>query len=149
MKLVRAWQATVTAAVGVVLMPAIASATPSSGVQSELLGTIDVPVSLPSAPAGGTDVTFRRIEIAPGGYTGWHWHEGPVYALVAGGTLTRVLADCTEVVSPTGAVVEEVVGRSQRHNGVNQGDVPTVLFVAYLMPSGQPLSVDAEASDCT
>ncbi|MBB3037324.1 hypothetical protein [Hoyosella altamirensis] len=148
MKFVRAWQAALTAAVGVLLMPAIAAATPSAGVESEVLGTFDVPFSLPGAPAGGTDVTFRRIEIAPGGYTGWHWHEGPVYALVAGGTLTRVLADCAEVVSPAGTVVEEVVGPAERHNGVNKGDVPTVLFVTYLIPSGQPIAVDVEAPAC-
>lgn len=126
----------------------LAHATPPSGVQGQVLGAASVPFSAPGMPSGGTDLTLRRIEVAPGGTTGWHYHAGPVYAYVAEGTLTRVLHDCSTVASPAGSVVEEVYGAGEFHVGRNLGATPVVLFVVYAMPAGAPLSHDAPDPGC-
>lgn len=127
--------------------PGLAVASPPSGVQASDIAQFTVPLSMSGQPPVGTSVTLRRIDIDPGGSTGWHWHPGPVYAVVAEGALTRVFADCAEETSPAGSVIEEVVGPAARHNGVNRGDSPVVLYVAYLMPDGQQTSIEAEAPD--
>lgn len=116
-----------------------AGATPPQGVTAETLLRGSVP---------GTDLTLRRIEIAPGGSTGWHYHDGFVSGVVASGTLTRTLQDCTVVVSSTGQIVIEDSGAGHVHQGVNRGTVPLVLLVTYAQPTGKPFAEDASAVAC-
>ncbi len=96
---------------------------------------------------GQTDYVVRTITIVPGGYTGWHFHDGPLFAYVRQGTLTRTMADCTTVeVSPAGsALVEEP---SHVHIGRNLGATAVVLDVLYVLPTGSPLSQDAADPGC-
>jgi hypothetical protein len=63
-----------------------ASASPPRGVT----GTI-----LTQATVGGKDYILREITVQPGRSTGWHYHDGTLYALVKEGTLTRTQSDCT------------------------------------------------------
>lgn len=127
-------------AVTATFIPAMASATPSSGITAEVIGTV-------TAPDIAT-VTLRRIAIAPGGSTGWHYHQGPVYALVTEGTLTRTLQDCAVVDSPAVQAVEEAHGADHPHIGANNGATPVELWAVYVEPVGAPLSDDAAAVDC-
>lgn len=129
---------TVLVAVGLVFAPGAATATPSSGVTGTIIAQKTV---------GGTDYVLRTITIAPGGYTGWHYHDGTLYAVVRQGTLTRTMADCTTVVtSPAGSVVvEEPV---HVHIGRNLGPAPVVLDVLYVLPAGSPLAQDAADPGC-
>jgi hypothetical protein len=53
------------------LTPGVASATPPSGVSAT---TISQRTFL------GLDYIEREITIQPGGSTGWHWHDGTLYA---------------------------------------------------------------------
>ncbi|WP_024795702.1 cupin domain-containing protein [Tomitella biformata] len=129
------------AIVSAALTPAIASATPSSGVTAEVIGAITVP--------DVATVTLRHIAIAPGGATGWHYHQGPVYALITAGTLTRTLQDCTVVDSSAGQVVEESHGADHPHIGANNGATSAELWTVYVEPAGAPLSDDAPAVDCS
>ncbi|SNT46341.1 cupin domain-containing protein [Rhodococcoides kyotonense] len=128
--------------------PAVASATPSSGVTAETLVHVSFPLLPGSAEIAGTDFTARKITIAPGGTTGWHFHDGPVYAFVESGVLTRALHDCTRVSTPAGQFVAEEVGGDHVHEGINTGDVPVVLYAAYIEPPGTPFAEDAPAPPC-
>ncbi|WP_099038408.1 cupin domain-containing protein [Mycobacterium neglectum] len=143
MKLVR-WFApalpVVLTAAAALIAPTGAVATPAVNVDSDVLSqsTVD-----------GIDYVTRRITIAPGGSTGWHYHDGRVFALVREGTLTRTMADCKDVVDPAGTPITEDIGPGHPHNGRNLGPVPVVLWVVYIQPTGIPLSVSVpDAAGC-
>lgn len=125
------------AAVSTVALPSLAHATPSEGVTAQILFATTVP---------GTDLTLRRIEIAPGGTTGWHFHDGPVYAYVDSGVLSRTLDDCSTVDTAPGQLIAEDHGSDHVHEGSNPGTVPLVLYAFYTEPQGKPLSEDAAAA---
>jgi len=44
---------------------------------------------------GPTDVRVQKIEIAAGGYSGWHHHSGVVIVTVASGAVTFTHSDCS------------------------------------------------------
>ncbi|MFD4366905.1 cupin domain-containing protein [Rhodococcus sp. NPDC058521] len=123
-------------------------ATPPSGVTAENLFHASFPIGLGSTELEGTDFTVRRIEIEPGGTTGWHYHDGPVYAYVETGTLTRVLHDCSVETTGPGGLVEEDVGSDRPHEGVNGGPGALVLLAAYVEPPGDPFAEDAPDPGC-
>ena len=128
----------VLVAIGIVFVPGTAVATPSSGVTGTTIAQKTV---------GETDYVVRTITIAPGGYTGWHHHDGTLFAYVRQGTLTRTMADCTTTeVSPAGSTVVEEPRHV--HIGRNLGGVPVVLDVLYVLPAGSPLSQDAADPGC-
>jgi hypothetical protein len=60
---------------------------------------------------GPTDVRVARVEIAPGGYSGWHHHPGVVIVTVASGSVTFTHSDCSSKTYgpglPNGAVFVE------------------------------------------
>jgi quercetin dioxygenase-like cupin family protein len=132
-----------TAAVGAVLAgllwpPATAAATPATGVSARILAQTRV---------GGTDYIVREITVQPGGSTGWHYHDGTLYAVVLSGTLTRTQADCTTTeVSPAGSTLVEA--SAHVHIGRNLGARPVVLMVLYVNPAGSPLAEDAANPGC-
>jgi quercetin dioxygenase-like cupin family protein len=128
------------AAVAAVLVPAAAAATPASGVT----GTIRW-----QRTVAGKDYILREITVRPGGTTGWHWHDGTLYAYVRQGTLTHDGADCvTEDVYRAGQAFEEPTGPGNVHEARNLGTVPVVLDVLYVDPAGSPLSEDAPDPGC-
>src|ERR1700709_51121 len=93
-----------TAAVvaGSVLVPGTSSATSADGVSAKVLW---------QRTDDGTDYVFREITIAPGGSTGWHWHDGRLYGVIKQGTLTHNGANCAvDGVYPPGASVFEPSG---------------------------------------
>ncbi len=129
-------------------MAAAVSATPGTGVSGTVLAKGTSPDGIVVSSREKTDVAVFEIIIAPGGSTGWHYHDGPVIAVVKSGTLTRTLHDCsTEVTSPGGSFVEPA-GRDRIHLGRNLGTESVVLLVTYVMPAGQPLSQDAAQPQC-
>jgi quercetin dioxygenase-like cupin family protein len=105
-------------------------------------------VTISQATVNGIDYITREITIQPGGSTGWHYHDGRVFGVVREGALTRTMADCTNVVSDTGAAVTEESGSNHVHNGRNLGPVPVKLWVDYIEPAGAPLSVDVPDPGC-
>src|SRR5688500_12892346 len=115
------------------LIPATAHATPSRGVTARIIAQKTV---------GHTDYVLREITVAPGGSTGWHQHDGTLYALVKKGTITRTFDDCTttEVHHRGQALVEQP---HHVHIGRNLGSTDIVLEVLYVLPKGAPLAVDA------
>ncbi|MDX6260440.1 MAG: hypothetical protein QOH84_2128 [Kribbellaceae bacterium] len=128
------------AAAGLAFVPAVADATPSSGVTATILSQTTV---------GGKDYILREITIAPGGTTGWHHHDGTLYAFVKQGTLTHSDSTCaTDGVYRTGAAFTEPSGADHVHIGRNLGKKPMVLEVLYVNPAGAPLSEDNANPGC-
>jgi quercetin dioxygenase-like cupin family protein len=125
---------------GLVAIPTAAQATPSSGVT----GTIIFKTTI-----GNTDYILREITIAPGGTTGWHFHDGTLYAFVKQGTLTHDESNCAvDGVFHAGARFVEPSGAMHVHIGRNLGTTPLVLDVLYVDPAGSPLSEDAPNPGC-
>ena len=126
----------------VVSTATMASATPGIGVGSTTLAAGTAPDGIAITSREKTDVAVLEITIAPGGSTGWHYHDGQLIAVVKSGTLTRTLHDCSVEVSSRGASFVEPAGRDRVHIGRNLGTEPVVLLVTYVLPTGRPLSED-------
>ncbi|MEU0796917.1 cupin domain-containing protein [Amycolatopsis sp. NPDC005961] len=127
-----------TTALALTLASGTASATPGSGVAGTILAQKTI---------GHTDYTLREITVQPGGYTGWHFHDGTLYAYVKAGTLTHNLADCSiDGIFAAGRAFTEKP--DQVHIGRNLGTTPLVLEVLYVLPAGSPLSEDAPDPGC-
>lgn len=119
-------------------VPGAAAATPSRGVTATILAEWS---------AGDTDYVLREITVQPGGSTGWHSHDGTLYAAIKQGTLTRTMSDCTTTFThPTGTTLVEEPAHV--HLGRNLGTTPTVLVVLYVNPAGSPLANDAPNPGC-
>lgn len=91
-----------------------------------------------------TDVIIQDVAVAPGGYSGWHRHLGPVLLTVKQGTATMYRADenggCTVVVHPAGSAFVEPVGPHTLHND-SETEVLEI-FNAHIIPAGAPQRVD-------
>jgi len=105
-------------------------------------------VVISQSTVNGVDYVTKEITIQPGGSTGWHYHDGRVFGVVREGTLTRNMADCSEVVSPAGSAVTEDSGPNHVHIGRNLGPVPLVLWVDYIEPAGSPQAEDVPDPGC-
>ncbi|MFC0437720.1 cupin [Kutzneria buriramensis] len=133
----------VAAAAGLCLtvLPATANATPGHGITA---------VTLFDHVIGDTDYVFKEITLDPGGATGWHYHPGPVYAVVKAGVLTHNKSDCSvDGVYRPGQVISETAGDGYVHIGRNLGTTPVVLEVLYEAPAGQPVAIDAPNPGCS
>ncbi|GHJ40998.1 cupin domain-containing protein [Streptomyces sp. TS71-3] len=129
-----------SAVAGLTLAATTASATPGSGVTGTIISqtTID-----------GKDYVLREITIEPGGSTGWHFHDGTLYAYVKQGTLSHFNSSCgTDGTYKKGAFFTEPSGADHVHVGRNLGSEPMVLDVLYVDPAGSPLSEDAPNPGC-
>lgn len=124
-------------------MAAVVSATPGTGVSGTILARGTSPDGIVVSSRGATDVIVSEITIAPGGSTGWHYHDGQVIAVLKSGTLTRTMHDCSTVVTSAGGSFVEPTGRHQTHIGRNLGTEPVVLLITYVLPAGHQLSRDA------
>lgn len=124
----------------VVALAGPASATPGHGVTGRTIS---------QKTAGGTDYILREITVAPGGATGWHYHDGTLYALVTKGTFTHNASDCSvDGLYEAGDKILEPAGSGNVHIGRNLGTTPVVLRVLYVLPHGSPLSRDAANPGC-
>ncbi|MBH0775694.1 cupin domain-containing protein [Nocardia bovistercoris] len=124
-----------------------ATATPGVDITAVTLGRTQIPAGL-SPFVAGTDLVVREITIAPGGSTGWHYHDGPVFGFVRSGTLTHPGPDCVGPVLHAGEFIYEPAGTWNVHIGRNLGAEPLILDVVYAPPLGFPLFQDAPAPEC-
>jgi quercetin dioxygenase-like cupin family protein len=127
---------------GLSLVPATAHATPGGpGVTSKVL--------VPTFTLNGKDYTVREITIPPGQGTGWHFHDGTLYARVVQGTLSHFDASCaSDGVYRKGDFLKEPAGSHHVHIGQNRGTGNVVLDVLYVLPHGAPFSEDAPNPGC-
>ncbi|MTE13113.1 cupin domain-containing protein [Nocardia aurantiaca] len=121
-------------------LAATAHATPSEGITAVILSRTTI---------GDTDYILREITIAPGGSTGWHYHDGTLYALVRQGQISHYRSDCAvdQTGGPGSAFVERA-GAGNVHLERNLGTEPQILDVLYVLPAGSPLSEDAPNPGC-
>jgi quercetin dioxygenase-like cupin family protein len=132
---------------GSVFGAATANATPGVGITAVTLAQAQIPAGLLPF-IQGTDLVAREITIAPGGSTGWHYHDGPVFGFIRAGTLTHPGPDCDAPIYRTGDFIYEPAGSWNIHIGRNLGPDPLILDVIYAPPTGLPLFEDAAAPDC-
>lgn len=138
MWLTRAAAAATVAGIGLVLA-GCAAKEPVVGV-IHAQGEYSAPVEVDVAGSEGVTVTFREITIAPGAGTGKHCHAGQLIGVVHRGTLTHyadIYPGGVHVYEEGDAIVE---GAGYVHEGVNEGDTDVVLWVAYVIPEGEPLA---------
>ncbi|MBU1620352.1 MAG: cupin domain-containing protein [Gammaproteobacteria bacterium] len=89
-------------------------------------------------PQGQAEITGVRIEIAPGGETGWHLHPVPSFGVVLQGQLEIRLKNGKKNVVKAGDALAEVVNTA--HSGKNIGTEPVLLLIFYAGAVGQPNS---------
>lgn len=83
--------------------------------------------------------------IESGQCTGWHYHDVPLMAVVASGTLTRILDDGSVETHPVGATFVEPSGSDHVHLGRNLGSEPVVLHVTCALAEDARWSVATPA----
>lgn len=67
-------------------LPGVAYATPGGpGVTGKIIAQSTI---------GGNDYILREVTIPPGQATGWHFHDGTLYAYVEQGTLSHFDSTC-------------------------------------------------------
>ncbi|GAA1712825.1 cupin domain-containing protein [Streptomyces yatensis] len=140
-KRIRAGMVAALAATATLAGVATAEATPAGpGVSGKIISQKTV---------GGKDYILRQITIPAGQSTGWHFHDGTLYAFVEQGTLSHFDSTCTsDGVYPPGSPLTEPSGSEHVHIGRNLGTTPVVLDVLYVLPHGAPLSEDAPNPGC-
>jgi quercetin dioxygenase-like cupin family protein len=91
--------------------------------------------ALLSYPSGQAEITGVRIEIAPGGETGWHLHPVPSFGVVVQGQLEISLKNGKTKVVKAGDALAEVVNTA--HSGKNIGTEAVQLLIFYAGAAGQ------------
>lgn len=144
------WTAAIVGAavIGTFVTVALASHTPVGFTTTPLAtGNLTHKVKLNSdrvkfQTKGPTDVRVARIDIAPGGRSGWHHHPGIVIVTVASGATTFTHSDCSSKTYgpglPNGAVFVEG-GDEPAQASSTTGAVNYVTFVA---PRGAGFRID-------
>jgi len=91
-----------------------------------------------------TDVQVRSAIAAPGSYSGWHTHPGPVILVIKTGALTIYDAsdpDCRATVHTAGTAFFE---GTTPHNVRNEGAVAVEYGTVYFVPAGGPTRIEAD-----
>ncbi|MEV6319631.1 hypothetical protein AB0M45_00340 [Nocardia sp. NPDC051787] len=91
---------------------------------------------------------LRQTLIEPGGTSGWHYHDGTLFVLVARGILDHPGADCAPVTYRRWRVFREPSGPRYPHVARNSGPVPVLLCVLYVTPVDSPLSRSVAPPPC-
>jgi len=90
-----------------------------------------------------TDVIIQDIQLAPGGYSGWHSHHGPVILTVKSGVATMYRVEhgrCQKLVFPTGTSFVEPTGPHALQN--ESATEVLEAFNAHIIPAGAAQRVD-------
>ena len=82
------------------------------------------------------DIAIVKLEISPGGSTGWHHHPGVVMVAVDSGSVTEYDPECNPTVIDAGKGFTE--SNSEVHLVRNEGEVKAVLYATFLIPSATP-----------
>jgi hypothetical protein len=103
--------------------------------------TGDFHVEVKAKPA--LDVAMQSISFPAGAQSTWHKHPGPVFIIVAEGTMTFYESDdptCTGVNKSKG---EGFLDEGEHaHIARNESGVPARTVVTYLVPKGAALRID-------
>ena len=130
-----------------VLAPALADqAAAYRNLLTPLLQTGTDIVGQPLAyPPGAPKITAAIVTIPPGGETGWHSHEVPLFVQVLEGEITVDYGGEVVNVYGTGEAMMEAMNRP--HQGTNKGSVPVRLLAVYMGSADRTDTVKAPASE--
>jgi quercetin dioxygenase-like cupin family protein len=95
------------------------------------------------SPHHSADVTNVRVDIQPGGTTGWHHHPGIAVVAVGSGTVTEYDEECQKTVIQAGHGFVE--SHDRVHLVHNEGSVPAVLYVTFITRTETPQGVTIDA----
>jgi len=95
-----------------------------------LEGSTDILGDPLAYPEGQAKVTSAIVTLPPGGETGWHSHEVPLFAYILEGALTVDYGTRGKKTYSAGQSVLEAM--AWPHNGRNEGDVPMRLLAVYM-----------------
>jgi len=91
---------------------------------------------------GPIDVVVNNNTLAPGGYVGWHSHNGPVFVQIRKGAMTLYGPDCQpHVVYADDAFVENITNDDE-HTVHNEGVENLEWTSTALLPVGYASRVD-------
>jgi hypothetical protein len=149
------------AAIVLIGLVAVTSASPPSGVTPTLLarGTYDG-FMVRTDPRGDlefkakskspVDIVVRRHDYAPGSHTGWHSHPGPVFITVTAGELTYYLRDDPECTPHVVGVGEGFVDDGSGHIVRNESGAAAQDMSVILAPETQAFrgELDAPGAHC-
>lgn len=128
----------IAAAAGFLALPLAAVAEESTQYQNLLTpllssGTtiIDQPIAY---PAGTPKVTAAIVTVPPGGETGWHLHEVPLFAYILDGEITLDYGEKGTKMLKAGDSLLEAMNWA--HNGMNKGTVPLRILAVYMGAEG-------------
>ncbi len=131
---------------GIGVMATSASASPASGVTSEVLVTANLDhVAQENSDRvkfqtkGLTDVRVQKLTFAAGAYSGWHHHPGIIIVAVQSGSVTLTETDCSTSTTygpglPAGSVFVEGGDNAQQATSA----AGAVVFVTYVTPNANP-----------
>jgi len=79
------------------------------------------------------DISIVKVDLEPGGSTGWHHHPGVVMVSVASGTVTEYDEECHPTVIQAGQGFVE--SRDEVHLVRNEGNDAAVLYATFISPT--------------
>jgi quercetin dioxygenase-like cupin family protein len=129
-------------------------ATPSSGITVEPVTSGSLPDAVDAkfktqfgvVHTDVTKITMNKQTVTPGGTTGWHQHGGPIWVVIAAGTLTfydGADPSCTGTVYPPGSAFMEPPNHT--HLARNEGSENVVVYITFMLPEGGAPRIDVPA----
>ncbi|MFZ6815052.1 cupin domain-containing protein [Undibacterium sp. Rencai35W] len=113
----------------------------ASAVSAQSTGLTRTLVTKADVSVPGREAVIARVEVAPGGVSGWHTHPGDEISYVnEGETELMVAGQATRVVK---AGEGFVIPAGVAHNARNAGTVAAKLTGVYVVEKGQPLASPA------
>lgn len=95
---------------------------------------------------GPAELTMTHITMQPGETIPWHYHPGAAYVILNSGSVTEDDGCGGSEIFNTSQAFEEPIPRV--HQVRNTGSVPAELFVTFIVPSGQPRTVNTGGPLC-
>ena len=141
----RKWIAVTVGVALIGMLPAVALASPGSGVTSTTLVTADFENTVHTnsdrvkfQTKDATDVRVQKLVFAAGGYSGWHHHPGIIIVAVESGAVTLMDSECNSVTYgpglPDGAVFVEGGDDPVQASSATGATV----YVTYVAPDANP-----------
>lgn len=94
-------------------------------------------------PPGAPKITAAIVTIPPGGETGWHTHEVPLFVHVLDGEVSVDYGDKGIKVYKADESIMEAM--NWPHNGINKADMPVRILVVYMGSEGKTNTATAPA----
>ena len=85
-----------------------------------------------------TDVRVQRIDIAPGGRSGWHHHPGIVIVTVASGQVTFTNSDCSSTTYGPGLPAGSVFVEGGDDPGQASSVAGATVYATFVAPHADP-----------